>query len=96
MKAALTRSDVAQTPDTHGVESAVRRRLLSEPGYQVTQLVVRRFGTGDTVCLEGVVYVDEGAEDVEKVVGEVRGVKDVLNHMLVCDSPGRRCDKATL
>ena len=96
MKAAVSTSDTICTTDTvrtdqaHSVESAVRRRLLSEPGYQITQLVVRRLGDG--VCLEGVVYVDEGAADVSSVVREVRGVRGVLNRMLVCDSPDCQTD----
>jgi osmotically-inducible protein OsmY len=72
--------------DAHSIESRVRRELVANPGFSVSSLVVRRIPNG--VCLEGVVQVHDDTADVDSVVRQVLGVKEVQNHLLVCSGGG--------
>ncbi len=76
------RRDLASSGKAHLVESGVRRRLLADPAFSVSSLVVRRIPNG--VCLEGVVHVHDDQADVDSVARQVLGVKEVQNHLLAC------------
>jgi osmotically-inducible protein OsmY len=64
----------------HRLETAVRRRLLSQPNLRFSSLVIRRIPKG--VCLEGVLESDADL-DVCNLVRTVAGVDEVLNHLVV-------------
>jgi osmotically-inducible protein OsmY len=73
---------VATIPaEPHGVEIDVRRRLLSHPRLHFSSLVVRRMRDG--ICLEGVVETDAELNDVDRLVGSVRGVNMILNRLVL-------------
>lgn len=70
-------------PQPHDLERDVCRELLGHTELRFSTLVVRRLGQG-TVCLEGIVHMDDDATtDVESIVHQVAGVSSVLNHLLV-------------
>lgn len=69
-------------PAPHFLECEVQRRLLSEPRYQFTSLVIRRMNDG--ICLEGVLITDEDATDVADLLREICGVDNVVNRLVVC------------
>lgn len=71
---------------SHGVEHAIRRRLLEEPGLNFSSLVVRRIQNG--ICLEGIVETDE-CPDLREMVQSVSGVTEVLNHVMVRRPPNK-------
>lgn len=82
--------------ESHGLERDVQRELLASDAHQFDSLVVRRI-SHNTVCLEGVVHVDdEEGEAIESVAKHVAGVKAVLNHLLVQPGttarPTNRCE----
>jgi hypothetical protein len=67
--------------EPHGIEQAVRRRLLGEPQLKFSSLVIRRIRDG--VCLEGVMLTDGDCPDVCSLAQSVRGVEQVLNHLVI-------------
>ena len=82
MAVQIPRRKQAASGQPHSVESGVRRRLLADPAFSVSSLVVRRIPNG--VCLEGVVHVHVDKADVTAAARQVLGVKEVQNHLLIC------------
>ena len=82
MAVQIPRRKHAGSSQPHSIESGVRRRLLADPDFSVSSLVVRRIPNG--VCLEGVVHVHAEKADVTSVAQQVLGVKEVQNHLLIC------------
>ncbi|MBS0261868.1 MAG: hypothetical protein JSS02_07915 [Planctomycetes bacterium] len=72
-------------PAAHQVEQDVRRVLLSEPTLRFSSLVIRRIADG--VCLQGILEADDEAPDVSSVARRVRGVRCVLNHLVITPHP---------
>lgn len=67
--------------EPHNLERAVRRRLISEPGFEFSSLVVRRLNDG--VVLEGVLEADADLDDIDRLAGAVEGVNRVLNRLVI-------------
>jgi hypothetical protein len=74
-----TTSEAPRVDLPHGLEHAVHRRLLAQPGLQIASLVIRRIPNG--VCLEGVLESDPG-QDICNLARSVAGVEQVLNHLV--------------
>jgi len=82
MPALVSMPRVSGLDAAHQLETDVRRALLSEEGLDIASLVVRRLNNG--VCLEGVIRVNGDDVDVCKAVRRLKGVGEVVNHLLVC------------
>ena len=65
----------------HNLECAVRRRLISQPGFEFSSLVVRRLDDG--VVLEGVLEGDADLDEIARLASAVQGVNRVLNRLVV-------------
>lgn len=81
MSPGQTTSAPSVASEPHRLERAVSRELL-QSALPLSSLVVRRMSSG-TVCLEGVIYVDDASGDVESLAKQVSGVDAVLNHLVV-------------
>lgn len=73
--------DPLEPSEPHLLERTVSRELLQSK-LPLSSLVVRRMPAG-TVCLEGVIHVDDAEDDVESLVQQVAGVNAVLNRLVV-------------
>lgn len=69
------------TCDGHNLESKVHRWLTLHPGLRFLSLVVRRIPDG--ICLEGVLESEEGAPDLEVMLGHLPGVTRVVNNIRI-------------
>jgi hypothetical protein len=65
----------------HQFEQDIRHRLMAESNLNFTSLVVRRVRDG--LCLEGVLELEDGSEDVNSLVRHICGATPVLNHLVV-------------
>jgi len=74
----------AAEPPAHRLEQRVYRELCRCGGVAYSAVVVRRLPNG--VCLEGVVRGDSGSFDPSRSALSVPGVREVLNHLVHCDS----------
>lgn len=66
----------------HSLEQRVHRELLRDGRDSLSQIVVRRLPNG--VCLEGVVRSIPAALDAERTARRIPGVREVLNHLVLC------------
>ncbi len=66
----------------HALERDVSRELLSQESLGISSLVVRRLDA-HTICLEGVLHVENPEGQIEAIVKQVSGVNAVLNHLVV-------------
>jgi len=65
----------------HRIEEDVCRKLMSQPGFQFSSLVVHRLPGG--VCIEGILEADDANPDVSTIARSVSGVDEVLNHLVI-------------
>jgi len=77
--------DEAHDGSSSTLERAVRQKLMSDPGVNISSLVVRQIEGG--VCLEGILETNNDQTDVERLVQSVASVDRVLNR-LVTRPPG--------
>ena len=68
----------------HAVERHVRRVLTTQPGLNVSGLVVHRMPDG--VCLTGVIDSLDDETDVCRLVRQATGLNQVINRLLVRSS----------
>jgi hypothetical protein len=66
----------------HNLEREVHRRLQGEPGLEIKSLVVRRTPAG--ICLEGRIETQDRDVDLRRLMADIPGLGDVLNHLVVC------------
>ena len=83
----MTASTPGIRPEDHTLERTIQRELMrTRDGVKFGSLVVRRVSR-DSICLQGVIYADDDAEDggdeIEALVRKVAGVDSVLNHLVV-------------
>ena len=71
----------------HRIEQDVQRKLLSDPRWHFSSLVVRRIPEG--VCLEGVLETAENCPNVSQSLRTVEGVNRVLNHLVIRRPPAK-------
>lgn len=83
-----TAAPTAVRPEApHQLEQAIQRYLLSRSDLRFSSLVIRRIAGG--VCLEGVVESEADLRSICRLAGEVAGVKQVLNRLVVQRHPPR-------
>lgn len=73
----------------HGIESEVRRELLSVEGVTVSSLVVRRIPGG--ICLQGVLRFADESVDICDAVRRIPGIGSILDHTVKCTDDPSRC-----
>jgi hypothetical protein len=66
---------------SHEIECEVQRRLLDEPGFRFSSLVIRRVNDG--VCIQGVLETERDAPDLTRLARQVNGVKRVIDQVVV-------------
>jgi len=67
----------------HHIEHRLHQHLINHPGYRFSELSVHRIPNG--VCLEGRVYADKEAPDLNAEIYRILGRCQVVNHLVVCD-----------
>lgn len=72
----------------HPVEYEVLRRLREHPRLKISSLVIRRIPSG--VCLQGVLEADPEHLDLHRLLRDIEGIEQVVNHLVPCqpDAPG--------
>lgn len=65
----------------HSIEHEVHTRLTQHPGLVVRSLVVRRIPNG--VCLEGRVEVADEAFDLARLIRDIPGMDEFVNHLVI-------------
>lgn len=66
----------------HDMEREVHRRLQGEPGIAIKSLVVRRTPSG--VCLEGRIETQDRDVDLRRLMADIPGLREVINHIVIC------------
>jgi hypothetical protein len=66
----------------HSMEREVHRRLQGEPGLDIKSLVVRRTPAG--ICLEGRIETQDRDVDLRRLMADIPGLGEVINHLVIC------------
>lgn len=68
----------------HLMEIEVMRKLQAEPDLKISSLVVRRLPLG--VCIQGNLESSHTPAEVKRLLLEIEGIEDVINHLVPCCS----------